>query len=87
MQCAEVLQVPAGRGLQRPAWHESVETWQSLSAEQPKKHFAFTHQAPTPQSELKVQLEGEPPPAPPPVPEEPPPTPVEPPPVPAEPPP
>lgn len=51
MQCAEVLQVPGTRGLQRPPWHE-LPAVQSLSAEQPKKQRAFTHHAPTPQSAL-----------------------------------
>jgi hypothetical protein len=51
MQCAAVLQVPAGRGLQRPPWQE-LPLVQSESAEQPKKQRAFTHQAPTPQSAL-----------------------------------
>ncbi len=93
-QCAEVLQVPAGRGLQRPPWQESAPR-QSVSAEQPKKQVAFTHQAPRPQSALKVQVVGTPasvavPPPwfalPPPVPDVPPPVPEVPPPVPAVPP-
>lgn len=74
VQWAEVLHVPAGRGLQRPPWHELVAL-QSVSAEQPARQVAFTHHAPTPQSALKVQLVGvvppsvcaEPPAVPPPV--------------------
>ena len=85
-QCDAFEQVPAGRCLQRPPWQLCVEL-QSVSAEQPKWHVAFTHQAPTPQSALKVHVVGTLPPAEPPPAEPPPaePPPAEPP--PAEPPP
>ena len=77
VQWIEAEQVPAGRGLHRPPWQELLPV-QSESAEQPKKQVLFTHQAPWPQSVLKVQVEGvppsvaEPPPVPPPVAEPPP---------------
>lgn len=58
-QCEELEQVPAGRGLHRPPWQE-LPLLQSVSAEQPKKQVAFTHQPPSPQSALKVQLVGVP---------------------------
>src|SRR5689334_17775945 len=89
MQFADCEHVPAGRGLQSPAWHESVSA-QSMSAVQPFTHLLLMHHAPAPQSALNVQLIGRPPvpasappelppvPVPPPVPDEldPPPVPV-----------
>jgi hypothetical protein len=85
VQCADWVQVPAGRGLQSPAWHVSVDA-QSMSAVQPFTHLLLMHHAPAPQSALNVQLEGralpppvpDVPPVPPPVPEvdEPPPVPL-----------
>jgi hypothetical protein len=52
-------QVPAGRGLHRPPWHE-LPVVQSVSAVQPAKQVLFTHQPPWPQSALYVQDEGTP---------------------------
>lgn len=50
-QSPALLQVPACRGRQRPAW-QALPAPQSASAVQPKKHLPLTHQAPWPQSAL-----------------------------------
>src|SRR4051812_22752202 len=77
-QWAAWLQVPAGRGLHRPPWQVSLLP-QSMSAVQPPTQALLMHQAPAPQSALKVQLEGWL--LPPPLPVVPPPVPAAPPPV------
>jgi hypothetical protein len=72
LHCAAWVHVPAGRSWHRPDW----QLWfapQSLSTVQPTTHLLLMHHEPWPQSELYVQLEGTPPPAPPPVPALPPP--------------
>lgn len=54
---APVLQLPGARGRHSPPWQLSPRL-QLVSVVQPKKHLLFTHQAPVPQSELAVQVEG-----------------------------
>lgn len=60
-QCALVLHVPAGRGLHRPPWHESVAL-HCASVLQPATHTVLMHHEPIAQSAFSVHEEEPPPP-------------------------